>query len=74
MKVEEKAQEIHKFPDDMMFTSAEELASKGKLADAVINGTMDKQHVDTTLPLLEAGYDVLLENLCCKWRRNVGTI
>ncbi len=56
-----KAQEIHKFSDDMMFTSAEELASKGKLADAVINGTMDKQHVETSLPLLEAGYDILLE-------------
>lgn len=43
------------------FNTAEELAAKGKLADAVINGTMDRQHVPTTLPLLEAGYDVLLE-------------
>lgn len=46
---------------EQCFTSAEELASKGKLADAVINGTMDNQHVKTTIPLLEAGYDVLLE-------------
>ena len=30
-------------------------------ADAVINGTMDAQHVPTSLPLLEAGYDILLE-------------
>jgi predicted dehydrogenase len=43
------------------FSSAEELAAKGKIADAVINGTMDRQHVPTTLPLLKAGYDVLLE-------------
>ena len=43
------------------FNSAEELASNGKIADAVINGTMDRQHVPTTLPLLKAGYDVLLE-------------
>lgn len=56
-----KAQEIYNIPDDMIFTSAEELAKKGKLADVVINGTMDNQHVDTTIPLLKAGYDVLLE-------------
>ena len=40
----------------MMFTSAEELASKGKLANAVLM----EQWITTrdTLPLLEAGYDV----------------
>ena len=43
------------------FESAEDLASRGKLADAVINGTMDAQHVPTSLVLLEAGYDILLE-------------
>ena len=32
-----------------------------RLADFAINGTMDHQHVETTIPLLEAGYDVLLE-------------
>ena len=43
---------------EQCFNSAEELAAKGKLADAIINGTMDRQHVPTTLPLLKAGYDV----------------
>ncbi|MDP6889282.1 MAG: Gfo/Idh/MocA family oxidoreductase, partial [Candidatus Thalassarchaeaceae archaeon] len=33
----------------------------GKLADVAINGTMDEIHVETTVPLLDAGYDVLLE-------------
>jgi len=47
--------------DDMCFESAQELAAKGKLADAIINGTMDVQHVETALPLLECGYDMLLE-------------
>ena len=56
-----KAQEIHGFSDDMMFESAEELAKKGKLADIIINGTMDNQHVDTSIPLIKAGYDILLE-------------
>ncbi len=46
---------------EQCYESAEDLAAKGKLADAVINGTMDAEHVPTTLPLLEAGYDVLLE-------------
>ena len=46
---------------DQCFNSAEELAAEGKIADSVINGTMDRQHVPTTLPLLKAGYDVLLE-------------
>jgi len=43
------------------FENAEQLAAKGKLADVIINGTMDHQHVPTSLPLLEAGYDMLLE-------------
>lgn len=43
------------------FESAEVLAAQPKLADLVINGTMDHLHVSTTIPLLERGYDVLLE-------------
>lgn len=49
------------FGKDMMFHDAQELSQKGKLADAVINGTMDTDHVPTTLLLLNSGYDVLLE-------------
>jgi len=49
------------FDENMCFESAQELAKHGKLADAIINGTMDKQHVETTVPLLKIGYDVLLE-------------
>lgn len=48
-------------PEDRCFASSEELAQVPKFADAVINGTMDHIHVDTTIPLLKAGYDVLLE-------------
>ncbi|NOU73743.1 gfo/Idh/MocA family oxidoreductase [Paenibacillus sp. LMG 31458] len=47
--------------DTNCFESVEQLVSKPKIADAVINGTMDDQHVETTIPLLQAGYDVLLE-------------
>ena len=49
------------FGEDMCFESAQELATKGKLCDAIINGTMDEQHIETAVPLLECGYDMLLE-------------
>ncbi len=47
--------------DDFCFSSAQELAKKGRIADIIINGTMDKDHVSTAIPLLECGYDMLLE-------------
>ncbi|MGN1420683.1 MAG: Gfo/Idh/MocA family oxidoreductase [Eubacterium sp.] len=47
--------------DDMCFSNADELCKHGKLADAVINGTMDEQHIETAVPLLNLGYDMLLE-------------
>lgn len=56
-----QAQQKYGFSDDMIFHDAAELAAKGKLADCVINGTMDADHVPTSLLLLEAGYDILLE-------------
>lgn len=57
----EKAAARYGFGKDRCFESAEELAARGKIADAVINGTMDHQHVDTALPLIEKGYHLLLE-------------
>ena len=48
-------------PSQRCFESAEDLAKQERFADVAINGTMDEIHVETTIPLLEAGYDVLLE-------------
>lgn len=48
-------------PAEHCFTSADELAAQPRFADAIINGTMDHQHVATSIPLLEIGYDMLLE-------------
>ena len=48
-------------PRERRFETAEQLANAPKFADVVINGTMDHQHVPTSIPLLEAGYDMLLE-------------
>lgn len=46
---------------DRCFETADALASVPRFADFAINGTMDHQHVPTSLPLLEAGYHLLLE-------------
>jgi predicted dehydrogenase len=56
-----QARETFGIPEERCFSSAEQLAEAPKFADAAINGTMDPQHVATTLPLLRCGYDVLLE-------------
>ncbi|MFH0964451.1 MAG: Gfo/Idh/MocA family oxidoreductase [Planctomycetota bacterium] len=56
-----KVAERHGFSEARCFETAEAFAAVPKFADAVINGTMDHQHVATSLPLLEAGYDILLE-------------
>ena len=48
-------------PQENCFATAAELAAVERFADIAINGTMDEIHVETTVPLLEAGYDVLLE-------------
>ena len=53
--------ELFNIPDEHCFESADALAAVPKFADAVINGTMDEMHVSTSLPLLKAGYDMLLE-------------
>lgn len=55
------AASIFGFGEDFCFESAEALAEKPRLADAVINGTMDSQHVKTSIPLLRRGYHMLLE-------------
>lgn len=47
--------------EENCFKSVDEILKRGKIADCIINGTMDQLHVSTTLPFLEQGYDVLLE-------------
>ena len=47
--------------DSRCFSSVEDFVAVPKFADAVINGTMDRLHVSTSLPILRHGYDMLLE-------------
>lgn len=48
-------------PAERCFESAAAMAAAEKFADFAINGTMDEVHVETTIPLVRAGYHVLLE-------------
>ena len=53
--------EAHGIPADRRFSSWEELAGRPQLAPALVNATMDRTHRPSTLALLAAGYDILLE-------------
>lgn len=51
----------HSIGKDMQFASIEDFIKAGVKCDIVINATIDNLHIETTKPLLENGYDVLLE-------------
>jgi predicted dehydrogenase len=53
--------EAHGISPERQFRTWEELYAKGQIADALLNCTLDRMHLDSTLPALELGYDVLLE-------------
>ena len=55
------AKEMFSVADDMLFENMEDCLKLGKIADAVINATMDELHIPTAIPFLELGYDMLLE-------------
>ena len=56
-----QAQLMFDLPDEHCFSTVEELVAVPRFADAAINCTMDRLHVETSLPLLRHGYDLLLE-------------
>lgn len=55
------AKRLFSIPEENCFSEYESFVNRGRIADCVINGTMDKMHIETTLPLLPLGYDILLE-------------
>lgn len=48
-------------PEDMRFADAEPLFALGKIADAAIIATMDRDHYGHVMQALDCGYDILLE-------------
>lgn len=57
----EAMREKYNVPAENCFSYVEELVKRERFADAVINGTMDHLHVETSIPVLEKGYHLLLE-------------
>jgi predicted dehydrogenase len=51
----------HRIPSERQFRSWEDLAGRPPLAPAVINATLEPTHRASTLALLAAGYEILLE-------------
>ncbi|MBO4950264.1 MAG: Gfo/Idh/MocA family oxidoreductase [Clostridia bacterium] len=54
-------QRKHNLPDDMCFSSWEEVLSKPKMADLVLICMMDDMHYEPALKAIELGYNILLE-------------
>ncbi len=47
--------------EEQCYTDMKDVLAQGRIADCVINGTMDQQHLETAIPFLEQGYHMLLE-------------
>ena len=52
---------LHDIPEDMQFTSWEELLDRPKLCEALLICTLDRQHYEPTMKALQLGYHILLE-------------
>ena len=57
----ENAANTWNVPREMRFATPEELFSLGKIADAAIIATMDRDHYGHVMQALACGYDILLE-------------
>jgi predicted dehydrogenase len=53
--------QAHDVPPERQFRTWQELYARDRIADALVNCTLDRMHLESTLPALEQGYDVLLE-------------
>ena len=53
--------DAHRIPAERQFRSWEDIAGRPPLAPALINATLEHQHRASTLALLAAGYEMLLE-------------
>ncbi len=65
------AAELYNIPDSNCFKTVQELVDMHPEFDAAINGTMDKDHFPTAMPILKAGYNLLLEKPICLTREEL---
>ena len=55
------AAEAWNVPEEMRFSDGSELLARGKIADAAMICTLDRDHYGHVMQALQAGYDILLE-------------
>lgn len=56
-----QGKEAFHLSEEQIFDSLDAFLQANVSCDVVINGTMDEVHYETTMPLLEQGYNILLE-------------
>ena len=56
-----QAKETFTLEEHQIYESLDDFLQADVKCDVVINGTMDELHYETTMPLLERGYNILLE-------------
>jgi predicted dehydrogenase len=59
------AGDMFDLPDKNRFSSCDEFLASGIEVDAVINATMDREHYETAIKILNAGFDMLIEKPIC---------
>ncbi len=57
----ESAREEFHIPEEMVFETSDQLFAKGRIADALILATMDRDHYAQAMKAMDLGYDILLE-------------
>ncbi len=57
----EKIAKLHNIPSERQFSSWEEALAQPKMANVVVNTTMDRHHVASAIAAFELGYHMLLE-------------
>ncbi|MHB1294532.1 MAG: Gfo/Idh/MocA family protein [Anaerolineae bacterium] len=57
----ERFADEHGIPQERRFATWEDLLAQPRLAEALVNATMDQTHVPSTLAAIERGYQILLE-------------
>lgn len=57
--------ELHKIPPSACFETWEQALAAGRIADVVVNCTLDRMHYKSGMAALNLGYDMLLEKPIC---------
>ena len=57
----QNAKKLHKLEDDQLFHNLDEFLAKEISADVVVNATMDQDHYETAMAILNNGYNMLCE-------------